>query len=228
MTNPVATNPMQRQHQHLARPVRQQPLQHRQAAVAVRALLRHPPVHGQRAKQCHHHQDKGRDRGQSPRRERSDPRLVAQRGEVVHAGQAHDLPPRLHVPARGCLTLVLVEPARVGFLLRLQQPGAQSALLPCLVCHVQQRRGGQPPAGQRPTRETPDSASLGLPKGDPGCGHVQARAREVAVSSIWWWGPALRLTTVRRAAAGFVDRLGPSWLRAPASRPGSSRSSPAG
>ena len=69
---------------------------------------------GQRPEQGDQHQHEGRDRGERTGSERGDARLVAERGEVVDAGQAHDLPPRLHVVVGGGLPLALVEPAGSG------------------------------------------------------------------------------------------------------------------
>jgi hypothetical protein len=87
----------QDEHEEFALPVRQKAHEHRDRALAMRAVGGHAPVDGQRSQQRDQHQDGRRDRRQQAGRERGDARLVAQRGEVVHAGEAHDLPPR--VPA---------------------------------------------------------------------------------------------------------------------------------
>ena len=60
-------------------------LQHRDRALAVRALRGHPPVHRQRAEQGDQHQDQGRERREHAGGQRGDARLVAERGEVVDA-----------------------------------------------------------------------------------------------------------------------------------------------
>ncbi len=49
-------------------------------------------------------------------RQRRDPRLVAERGEVVDAGQAHHLPPGMLVPMGYRIPLALVVAAGVYFL----------------------------------------------------------------------------------------------------------------
>ena len=63
----VAAKPEQHQHEELALPERQQPLQHRDRALAVRALLRHPAVDRQRAEQRHRDQHQGRHRREQRR-----------------------------------------------------------------------------------------------------------------------------------------------------------------
>ena len=68
MMKPVATNPSSTSTKQLALPPGEQPLQHRDRAVAVRALLGHPPVHRQRAEQRDQHQDERRDRRERRRR----------------------------------------------------------------------------------------------------------------------------------------------------------------
>ena len=83
----------QHEDEELALPEGQQPLEHGDGALAVRALLRHAAVDGQRAQQGERDQDDRGDGAHGPGGEGRDAGLVAQRGEVVDAGQAHDPPP---------------------------------------------------------------------------------------------------------------------------------------
>ena len=83
----------QHQHEQLAQPLGQQPLQHRDGTLAAEALPGHPAVHRQRAEQGQQHQHDGGQRGEQAGGQGGDARLVAERGEVVDAGQAHHLPP---------------------------------------------------------------------------------------------------------------------------------------
>ena len=83
----------QDQDEHLAGPLGQVALQHRDGALAVRALLGHPPVDRQGAQQREQDEHDRGERGEQAGGERGDAGLVAQRREVVDAGQAHDLPP---------------------------------------------------------------------------------------------------------------------------------------
>ena len=85
----------QHQDQEFPAPARQQPLQHGDGPFTARAFAGNPAVHRQRAQQGHGDQDQGGQRRNHTGRERGNGGLVAQRGEVVHAGQAHDLPPRV-------------------------------------------------------------------------------------------------------------------------------------
>ena len=66
----VAAKPEQDQDEELALPERQQPLQHRDRALAVRALPRHPAVDRQRAEQGQRDQHQGGD-GREQRRRRA-------------------------------------------------------------------------------------------------------------------------------------------------------------
>ena len=93
----------QHQHEELALPPRQEPLQHRDRALAVGALGGDAAVDGEGAEQGQQDQQDGRDRRQHPGGEGRDARLVAEGGEVVHPGQAHDLPPWLLVAPSGLL-----------------------------------------------------------------------------------------------------------------------------
>ena len=79
---------------------------------------------GRAAEQRDEDQDEGRDGGECTRGEGRDARLVAEGGEVVDAGQAHDPPPRLDVLLAGRLPLVLVVAAGVA-LLGVEEPFAQ-------------------------------------------------------------------------------------------------------
>ena len=85
--------PEQAQDDGLALPPREQVLEHRDAALAVRAHLGDAVVHRQRAEQRDQHEDERRDRRERAGREKGDAGLIAERREVVDAGQAHHLPP---------------------------------------------------------------------------------------------------------------------------------------
>ena len=93
MMKSVSAKPEQAEHEELAAPERQEPLEHRDRALPVRALGRHPAVDRQRAEQREQHQDERRERAEQPGGEERDARLVPEGGEVVDPGQAHDLPP---------------------------------------------------------------------------------------------------------------------------------------
>ena len=83
------------QDEDLARPSGQQMLQHGDRSLAVRRLAGHIPVDRQRTEQGQRDEDDGRERRERPGGEGGDTRLVAERREVVDAGEAHDLPPRI-------------------------------------------------------------------------------------------------------------------------------------
>jgi hypothetical protein len=91
----------QDQDEQLALPPRQQPLQHGDRALAVRALGRDPAVDREGPEHGQQDQQDGRDRRQHPGGQGGDARLVAEGGEVVHPGQAHHLPPRMLVALGG-------------------------------------------------------------------------------------------------------------------------------
>ena len=91
----------QDEHKYFAGPPREQLLEHGDAALAVGAGCSDPIVDGQGCKQRHQNQDQGRDRRQDAGGKESDARLIAEGGEVVHAGEAHHLPP-------GMLALIAV------------------------------------------------------------------------------------------------------------------------
>ena len=77
----------------LASPARQQLFEQRDAALAVRAELGDAPVHRQRAEEREEHEDERRERRDDAGGEERDAWLVAERREVVDAGEAHHLPP---------------------------------------------------------------------------------------------------------------------------------------
>ena len=85
--------PEQAQHERLALPSRQQLFEHRDAALAVRARLGDAAVDRQRAEQRQQDEHERRERREEPGGEERDARLIAERREVVDAGEAHDLPP---------------------------------------------------------------------------------------------------------------------------------------
>ena len=64
---PVATNPSRHEHQQLAPPEREQPLQHRDRALPVRALLGDAPVHRQGPEEGQEHDEVGWRWARAPR-----------------------------------------------------------------------------------------------------------------------------------------------------------------
>ena len=58
--------------------------------------LGHAAIDRQRAEQGDADEHQGRERGEQPGRQGGDARLVAERGEVVDAGQAHHPPPGVY------------------------------------------------------------------------------------------------------------------------------------
>ncbi len=114
--------PEQREDEELALPAREQVLKHRDRAVAVRAGLGHALVHRQRAEEREQDEDERRYRRERPGGEGGDAGLVAERREVVHARQAHHLPPGVRV----VLPLALVRPLDL-FDLPLKQPALEPA-----------------------------------------------------------------------------------------------------
>ena len=92
--------PQQDQDQELPAPARQQPLKHGDGSLAAMAFAGNPAVDRERAEQGDGHQHQRGQRGDHPGGQGGDGRLVAQRGEVVHAGQAHHLPPRMLLQVR--------------------------------------------------------------------------------------------------------------------------------
>ena len=83
----------QAEDEQLAAPARQQLLEHRDAALPVRAVLGDAPVNRQRAEERQEDEDERGDRGERAGREERDARLIAEGREIVDAGEAHDLPP---------------------------------------------------------------------------------------------------------------------------------------
>ena len=70
----------QGQHEELALPPRQEPFEHRDRTLTVRALRRHPAVNRQRAEEGEENEDHRREGREEPRRQRRDPRLIAEGG----------------------------------------------------------------------------------------------------------------------------------------------------
>ncbi len=102
--------PEQHENEDFAAPPRQQFLEHRDAALAMRAVLRHATVNRQRAKEGEEDEDNGRDRRERARGQERDAGLVAERREIIDAGQAHDLPPGGLVDVAGMRPGRLAEP----------------------------------------------------------------------------------------------------------------------
>ena len=84
----------QHEHEGLAAPARQQILEHRDAALSVRAGRGDPAVNRQRAHERQDDENQRRDGRERAGREKRDARLVSERREVIDARQAHHLPPR--------------------------------------------------------------------------------------------------------------------------------------
>ncbi len=72
-------------------------------------------VDRQRAEERERHEDDRRERGEKSRRRESNAGLIPERGEIVHPGQAHDLP-----PGRGMFVML-----GVGGGLAVKEPGSQ-------------------------------------------------------------------------------------------------------
>ena len=90
-----ARKPEQSQHHQLAVPARQEPLQHGDRALADEERLRDLRVDRQRPKEGEEHEDRRRKRRERARGNQRDPRLVAQRGEVIDTRQPeHQIPRR--------------------------------------------------------------------------------------------------------------------------------------
>ncbi len=87
--------PEQAEHEQLARPPCEQPLQHGDRTLAVRAFRRDAPVDRQCAHERDNHEDQRGNRGERACGERGDPRLVAERGKVIYPREAHHRAPRL-------------------------------------------------------------------------------------------------------------------------------------
>ena len=99
--------PQQTQDQRLAPPAWQERSQQHDAAFAVRAQLRHAAVHRQCRAQREQHEDEGRHGREHAGREEGDAGLIPERREVVHARQAHHLPPGVGVGRRRALRRTL-------------------------------------------------------------------------------------------------------------------------
>jgi hypothetical protein len=89
--------PEEAEHEELAAPARQQPLEHGDRALPVRALGGDSAIDRECAEQGEQDKDQGRQRAEQARGEERDAWLVAEGGEVVDPGQAHDPPPRLRL-----------------------------------------------------------------------------------------------------------------------------------
>ncbi len=83
----------QHQHEQFAGPPRQQLLEHRDRSGALEALPRDATIDGQRPEQREQHEHDGGEGGEETGGERRDRGLVAEGGEVIDAGEAHDPPP---------------------------------------------------------------------------------------------------------------------------------------
>ena len=92
---PGRHEPQEAEHQHLAPPEREQPLEHRDRTLPVGALLGHSPIHRQRSEQGQEHYEEGGEGREHPGCERRDARDVAEGREVVYPCQAYHLPPRV-------------------------------------------------------------------------------------------------------------------------------------
>jgi len=100
--------------EELALPPPQQVLEHGDRAFAMRALAGDPAVDRQGPQQRQQDEDQRGDGREGAGGQGGDAGLVAQRGEIVDAGQAHHLPPRVLVVSpfldRGPLRLLEVTP----------------------------------------------------------------------------------------------------------------------
>ena len=79
----------QHQHHDLARPARDEPREHPDRALPLERPVRDVAVDRQRAEERDEDQDDGRERCEQAGVLVRDRRLVAERGEVIDAGQAH-------------------------------------------------------------------------------------------------------------------------------------------
>src|SRR5919112_5474663 len=85
----------QAQDEQLAFPERKQAFEHGDRTLPVRALRSDDVVHGQHPEERQQYDQQRGDGRQRACGSDRNPRYVAQGGEVVDAGQAHDLPPRM-------------------------------------------------------------------------------------------------------------------------------------
>ena len=109
--------PEQGEDEELALPPGEQVLEHGDGALAVRALPGHAAVDRQGPEEGQQDEDQRGDGRQGPGGQRGDAGLVAEGREVIDAGQAHDLPPRVLV-VRAALAGRPLDPLGVP----LQQP----------------------------------------------------------------------------------------------------------
>ena len=95
MMKSVVAKPSRTNTKDFAAPPWEQLLEHRYAALTIGTGGSDPIVDRQRGEQGHQDQDQRRDGRENAGGEKGDPRLVAEGGEVVHAGEAHHTPPRM-------------------------------------------------------------------------------------------------------------------------------------
>jgi hypothetical protein len=84
----------QHEDEQLATPPRQVFFEHRDAALPVRTVFGHASVDRQGAEEREQYENKGGDGGQGVRGQEGNARLIAERREIVDAGETHHLPPR--------------------------------------------------------------------------------------------------------------------------------------
>ncbi len=212
----------QREDEQLALPERQQAFQHRDRALAVRALPGHPAVDRQGAAEGDDDEDDGRHRGEQTGREGGDAGLVAEGGEVVEAGQAHHPPPGagLFGGGLGVRAGVLLDPVGQA----LQQPGAEA--LPASEGAARSR--GSHPAPLCPTCPKPSPESR-PPNGPPTSRGPPARRRhgDETATTRYATGPLTSgnasAVSPHRISARSPDRTsgGPTHVREPRNRCGS-------
>src|SRR5215210_4952249 len=112
------------QHEDLALPKREQPLEHRDRALPMWTFGGDPPVHRQRSEQRQEHYKQGSQGRESPSGYGGDARLIAKRREIVNPGQARNSPPGLL--ANLVLFLLLVGPFST-FDLTFEQPTLEAS-----------------------------------------------------------------------------------------------------
>jgi len=101
------------EHEELTLPPGEQAFEHGDGPVAVGARRGHAAVHREGSAERNQHEDERGDGGKDAGGKGRDARRVAQRGEVVDAGQAHHPPPRVLV-GRGLLVGTFALPGRVS------------------------------------------------------------------------------------------------------------------
>src|SRR3954463_12577755 len=87
----------QAEDEELARPPAQEVFEHRDGALTMRALPRDAAVDREGTAEGQEDQDERGDGREGARGEGGDAGLIPQGGEVVDAGKAHNLPPRMFV-----------------------------------------------------------------------------------------------------------------------------------